>query len=66
MSEPLTMTTAQVSERYGIKQSTLRQWRRRKMRPHAFRMHGVVLYETAEVEAFIAESKAADTADGAS
>lgn len=63
-TKPQTMTVAQLSDLTGIKEGTLRQWRRRGMRPHGFKAHGVVLYRVAEVEAWLAESEAETNAAG--
>lgn len=52
-----------VSEEYGIDESTLATWRWQTAHglprgPESFRLHGVVLYDSADVEAWIAEQRA--------
>lgn len=53
--EPVTLTTKQVADRYGLSMGTLANWRYLKKGPKFFKIGNgtMVLYKTADVEEFL-------------
>lgn len=59
------LTTAEVSARLGVPSETLRYWRHIDKGPRCYRLGGKrVVYDTADVDAWVAEQKAATLRGG--
>lgn len=59
------LTVQQLHEQWGIAEATFYSWRKQGRGPRSFKVGGRVVYDAAEVDAWLEEQKAATERGGA-